>query len=55
MHMMKIKVLHPFKFAEDGITVVSYAPGIHTVSEHVAAVAIREGWAKRQGIWKVKK
>ena len=49
---MKIKIIHPFKFAEDGITVVSYACGVHDVSEHVAAVAIREGWAKRPGFWK---
>lgn len=44
---MKIKVIKSFKFAEDGITVKTYEPGVHDVSDHVADIAIHEGWAQK--------
>ena len=52
---MKIKVTKPFKFAEDGVSVRQYEKGIYDVSEHVAAIALQEGWAKKVRQWKVKR
>ena len=52
---MKIKVIKPFKFAEDGVTVKTYDIGIHDVSKHVAQIAIHEKWAKKVTAKKVKK
>lgn len=45
---VRIKVIKPFTFAYGGIKPVHYAPGEHSVSERCAAVAIEEGWAKKQ-------
>ncbi|MGM0423067.1 MAG: hypothetical protein ACQEQL_08240 [Pseudomonadota bacterium] len=47
---MKIKVLTPFRFAEDGVTVIHYGKGEHDVSPHVCDVAVQQGWAKKPGI-----
>ena len=52
---MKIKVIKPFKFAEDGVNVVTFEKGTHEVSKHVANIAINEGWAKKARQWKAKK
>lgn len=44
---MKIKVLKAFRFAEDGVTVTAYEPGVHEVPQAVADVALQEGWARK--------
>lgn len=46
---MKIKVLTPFRFAEDGITVRQYSRGEYEVSKRVGRIAVAQGWARRTG------
>lgn len=43
--MPRITVVRPFRHAEDGITAREFNAGDQDVSETVAAVALRNGWA----------
>ena len=44
---MKVRVIKPFRWAHDGVTITNYEPGdTHDLEESVAARAARNGWVE---------
>jgi hypothetical protein len=44
---MQIRVIKPFRWAHDGVTITDYEPGeTHDLEESVAARAARNGWVE---------